>query len=1349
MRWLGWLALAVYFVCGLSYLALRHVVWPNSHYWLPQAEQALSRALGRPIEIAGVRAGFDGLRPSLEIERLSARDDDGTVAMSARRVHAVVSLRSLAIGQLAFARLDLDAPVLRIERLAHRRLRAAGVVFDIDRPGTEGGGLDWLFAQRAITLRDAQLHWVDRISGRELRLEGVQLALGSVGRRHRATLQVPSAPGLGEQLVLAIEILRPAFSRIGDWRRWNGEVHVAAGQADLAAATALADELRALRSGGAADDDSRKRDGSDSMGDGSDSTGDGGNRAGSGVERLLARLDVDAGAIALQLWARFDDGLPSDGLLRVAGRGLAMRVDGTPLPLSGTDLEAELARAPAGETHLRLRRLALDDGSDFELELAGRAPQRLRIGVDGRLAGGELSLARFDPAKLLAIARALPLPGALAERLAPLRVSGTVESAHLLWDGDASYELDLRFEGLSFARDEAPPPPPALGLPSFAGVSGRAVLDASGGRLQLRGRKTTLSFPGLFAEPDVPLEVLDASVRWHRIAGDDGADGWIDVDIDSFRFAAADAAGELAGRYSSAGKRLGSVDLEGRLSRADATRVARYLPLAIDVDVRDWVARSIVAGRSNDVRFVLRGELRDFPFREPASGEFHVEAAMQGVRLAYWPGWPALEGIDGRLVFSGAGMIVEAGSGRLWGTTLGPVRATIDEFREPVLLVDGSGQGPAQDLLRFVQNSPVRDEAQAIPAGLRADGAARLKLDLEIPLRHVAQARVHGLVELGGNELVFDPHLPAIEKLTGRIEFTERSFELHELAGSFLGGPLRASGATEKSGDFRLQADGRVDAAGLRALADNALTRALDGATDWRASVDLRQGTRVLSLESELAGLASRLPTPFAKAASEAWPLRIELAPSEAPPEAAPSGSGTADTERRRELLRVALRDDALLLVEGERAPGGQGMEIRRGAFALGAEPLLPDSGLSLSLNAPAIDVDAWAAAFGPISAGDRLSVLRPSRVSLSAQRLRIAGKELNEIVLGATRSDDRWRANVRAREVDGHLSWRSAVPGQVSGGIVARFGRLEIPASRVGEVESLFDSAPSELPELDIEADEFVLNEHRLGSLAVKARNVGDPAAPVWRLEQLRIENPSATLDAHGDWRIPRDGRQRTSSLDFELALRDAGAVLELLGFPGTMRGGAGSLNGELSWTGSPLAIDLPSLSGKLDLSLGKGSFPKAEPGIAKLIGVLNLQSLPRRLAFDFHDLFSEGFAFDDIHGSVLVHDGIARSEEFVMRGVTAQVRLRGEVDIARETQDLLVEVRPELNAALASLAYAAMVNPAVGIGSLLAQLLLREPLRELFAWEYELTGSWSEPELTTRSRPTLPEAVQPPQGG
>ena len=47
-------------------------------------------------------------------------------------------------------------------------------------------------------------------------------------------------------------------------------------------------------------------------------------------------------------------------------------------------------------------------------------------------------------------------------------------------------------------------------------------------------------------------------------------------------------------------------------------------------------------------------------------------------------------------------------------------------------------------------------------------------------------------------------------------------------------------------------------------------------------------------------------------------------------------------------------------------------------------------------------------------------------------------------------------------------------------------------------------------------------------------------------------------------------------------------------------------------------------------------GQFLKADPGLAKLLGVLSLQSLPRRLALDFRDVFSEGFAFDFVRGDV-----------------------------------------------------------------------------------------------------------------
>ena len=58
-------------------------------------------------------------------------------------------------------------------------------------------------------------------------------------------------------------------------------------------------------------------------------------------------------------------------------------------------------------------------------------------------------------------------------------------------------------------------------------------------------------------------------------------------------------------------------------------------------------------------------------------------------------------------------------------------------------------------------------------------------------------------------------------------------------------------------------------------------------------------------------------------------------------------------------------------------------------------------------------------------------------------------------------------------------------------------------------------------------------------------------------------------------------------------------------------------------------------------------------DPGIAKLLGVLSLQSLPRRLTLDFRDIFQQGFAFDGIDGDVKIGQGQATTRNLRMRGV------------------------------------------------------------------------------------------------
>jgi uncharacterized protein YhdP len=249
-----------------------------------------------------------------------------------------------------------------------------------------------------------------------------------------------------------------------------------------------------------------------------------------------------------------------------------------------------------------------------------------------------------------------------------------------------------------------------------------------------------------------------------------------------------------------------------------------------------------------------------------------------------------------------------------------------------------------------------------------------------------------------------------------------------------------------------------------------------------------------------------------------------------------------------------------------------------------------------------------------------------------------------------------------------------------------------------------------------------------------------------------MNVTLPEAQLTATGTWsgavNLPGDAaNKRRASMDFKLAVSDSGALLERLGAGKAIRGGKGALSGQVSWLGSPLSPDYPSMDGEINVAIDAGQFLKAEPGAARLLSVLSLQSLPRRLAFDFRDLFEQGFAFDSVTGDVAIDDGVARTNNLRMRGPAAVVLMEGRADIGHETQDLRVVVVPEINAGTASLAYA-IINPAVGIGTFLAQYFLRKPLIEAGTREFHVSGSWDDPkvERVERRRTQDVSAADPP---
>ena len=219
----------------------------------------------------------------------------------------------------------------------------------------------------------------------------------------------------------------------------------------------------------------------------------------------------------------------------------------------------------------------------------------------------------------------------------------------------------------------------------------------------------------------------------------------------------------------------------------------------------------------------------------------------------------------------------------------------------------------------------------------------------------------------------------------------------------------------------------------------------------------------------------------------------------------------------------------------------------------------------------------------------------------------------------------------------------------------------MTLASSSAKDVEAFLDEQPVSIPALDIVVDDFELRGKKMGRVEIEAINRGggsvarEAGAREWRLNKFNVMTPEAVFTATGNWAIlnaqgaavaPRNaGERRRTVMNFRLDIANAGDLLTRFGMKEVVRQGKGRMEGQVAWVGSPLALDYPTLSGAFNVNVERGQFLKADPGIAKLLGVLSLQALPRRLALDFRDVFSDGFSFDFFRGDVTIEQGIVKT--------------------------------------------------------------------------------------------------------
>ncbi len=1309
-------------VMVIAWLTLHWLILPHIDYWRPALQRHASEAIGRKLSIGAVRVQPGGWLPTLDLRDVRLFDAQQREALLLQQVQIAVSLRSLLAARLRFEQVLIEGARVEVKRDAAGHWNVAGIdLHGSPEEAGESGVREWLFEQPELILRQGTLTWRDELAGKSpLEMQQIELVLRNRGRRHALLLEATPPSALGQRFSLRARFTRPLLSEAAQMRRWSGTAY-----AELPLI-----ELRRLR------------------------------------EHFELPFELSDGAGALRAWVEVAAGVPNRATLDIALRDVSMRLAPTLRALAFDRVQGRLdTTRDATGVRLGTQGLAFQtaEGVDWpasRIDLAWQQAQDLGSLQPSRapVKGGAFSADRLDLGVLAHAAMGLPLGAALRTGLQQLAPRGIIEELKGDWQGplDAPdrYQLSAQVNGLALQAAPAQGGgPAALGRPGLRNASLRVDASERGGSGRLKLERGALVLPGVFDEPELALQRLDAQLAW-RVTPRPGGMPQLEIKVAQASFANADLKGEATATWhtgaETASRLPGHLDLNGRLQQVRAESVARYLPLVLPEGVRDYVRRGVRGGSVSSANFRVRGALRDFPFRHSQQGEFGVQLRVQDLVYAFQPGsaWPVLEQVNGELAFERQALRLNGLQGRLWGYQLRDVKGGIADLAaaDAMLTLEGQGAGPAAALLRLVREAPLHADLGPSLESISASTDTTLTLALGIALAGPAQTTVRGGLQLGGGELQLHPGLPPLRNVRGSIDFTRDSFVLRNASARLLDGEVAFDGGLAAGGALRIGARGSTNVDALRALPQWAdAASLLRGQAAWRAAWVHAQGKREFTLSSELVGLQIDLPTPADKPAAAAWPLRLSHVTQ-------PGGVLDDLSLDLGEVFKLRLQRDL----------SGAQPRVVKGSMAVLDTLPPPSPRLSASLRLGRVDLDAWQAVldrFGAQGGGGAGHGYLPRDVKLRAEALRVQGHSLTDV--SATLRHERpaqssvWHAAVSSDQLLGEVEYRAAADDAHGGKLKARLQRLSLPRSDMASVEQALSQPPTEVPALDIVIDDFELRGHKLGRLQVDAVNrpqagrVG-PRGPVeWQLDKLSLDNAAARLDASGRWSATGTRRM---ALEFKLALADSGALIERLGRGDALRGGEGQLQGRLSWEGSPLALDLATLDGEFDLAVEHGRFVRAEPGAARLLGVLSLQSLSRRLNnLDFRDLFEAGFAFDRVEGKVRVAQGVARTDELSMSSVQATVLMQGSTDLLHETQDMQVMVIPNFDASGAALATMA-INPAIGLGALVAQWALREPLRAAGTRVFHVTGSWAEPKVAPVERalgaplPVIETLASPP---
>ncbi len=709
---------------------------------------------------------------------------------------------------------------------------------------------------------------------------------------------------------------------------------------------------------------------------------------------------------------------------------------------------------------------------------------------------------------------------------------------------------------------------------------------------------------------------------------------------------------------------------------ADAARPALngLLPIDLDPEVRDFLVTGIEDVAVVGGRISYSGPLGDGVDR--TRRELVLDLPMESFQLKPLSDWPGFVGKQGRVTWQNRRARVTLDSANFGGLIASNVQVTQSPADASLLTIEGDLTGDAAAALDILGDAGIRPEM--LVSDVQLSGPLSAEVSLQTPIENGSPS---GRIDMRAESLqlaVTGLNAP-IESIQGEATYVvDEGLLAEKLTGQLLNQPVEIDVRTF-GGNLDAEISGLLSTQSVVSLASIPLDDTwLAGDAEWRAQITgSSDGVRAL-IETQGKGLISQLPAPLTKAADAPGAISIEI---------------------------EALENDLPVRVD-----------VFDSVEIIGS---LEEANSDWLIRAPSVDLLGWAQVSGTDETKESL------RVMVDTDQVVIDETPLAVSRLAIVLDQGALDVSFDGEELAGRIQRVGAAP------LAVDLERLVLP--KAGDLlelpgeDALGEFNPGSLPSAKIAIADLLRGTTRYQD--VRATTVQG----VDRLDVTRLSfnRDGQVFNGEMAWQWTEEGPKTAIALHAEGA--QLGQFLRVNEQEPLLEAKSGTFSADLSWDGSPLGFSILTSEGRIVLSLKNGRFVDLgnSAEVLRLFGILNIETLTRRLRLDFLDLVQPGVAFDEVTAEARVSSGTLTLEpDLEMEGPSASFRLTGETNLVEKRLNHLLEVDIPLtnNLPLASVLLGA---PQVGGAIYLVEKALGTKIIKVGKTNYRIEGSFDEPNI------------------